>query len=624
MSALLLCSFRGGSSADDEELDAYVERLLAGSSGKGQYSTNPTGSEKETVDNASKVEEDITIDSPKGKKRRRKRKRSTKNPKAEVSIDVAEDDLQNKDVEVRPDLINHDGGSEDDDSEEDHTSDEIQPVCEGDITADKSIQESTSKSKNASNEDSLLRSPLVRRIPPPNALQRFLLSQGYIGRTLAALSILISEMIHRYFPELYRLIDSFSPEPSIRGSPERKKKAQKGVHSQYAAFASGSSTGGKKMSKDQKKELDQVALNKLKHVKGGVKSGKYAHLSTAFMTRYNLGKYAEESRIFENIIAPIQSDDSQRDESDDVTEDETEREDEEDWVVQALSGKDKVDRDENQDFLNVEPSVSIGTKGASVGLDLSMNFSKDKKKPQSVIDAARGSKTFSKARKEVKVKSSDKDGGGGVLGRLRAAGANSGVSSRLLGAYPGDAVPIEEASSKYGVTALAERYGYGDWSDDNDDSEEENNGDESDDTPKRQSRKRKQKTRNGTKSISVEKPKHKGRRRRRSSRSSPDYSMSFEFGTSISSSKQQRNPRRRTRSSESNDFQTVLRRKSRDNRVRQPMERTLERNDYGLRVSRDELKSSLLSGRNTSSSAVQAPMRRTTALKRRQQDSNSD
>jgi hypothetical protein len=53
------------------------------------------------------------------------------------------------------------------------------------------------------------------------------------------------------------------------------------------------------------------------------------------------------------------------------------------------------------------------------------------------------------------------------------------------------------------------------------------------------------------------------------------------------------------------------------------MERTLERNNDGMRVSRDALKKDLLSGIN-SSSAVQAPLSRTSDLKKKQDDRKSD
>merc|ERR1712238_208903 len=56
----------------------------------------------------------------------------------------------------------------------------------------------------------------------------------------------------------------------------------------------------------------------------------------------------------------------------------------------------------------------------------------------------------------------------GVMGRLRAAGANSLVGRNILGAYPGDLPPPQEAADASGLIYLARRYGYGEWSEDGD------------------------------------------------------------------------------------------------------------------------------------------------------------
>ncbi len=58
---------------------------------------------------------------------------------------------------------------------------------------------------------------------------------------------------------------------------------------------------------------------------------------------------------------------------------------------------------------------------------------------------------------------SDRDGGSGVLGRLRAATSENFLSRHLMGAYPGDALPIEEAGNANGLFDLARKYGYKDW-----------------------------------------------------------------------------------------------------------------------------------------------------------------
>ena len=63
---------------------------------------------------------------------------------------------------------------------------------------------------------------------------------------------------------------------------------------------------------------------------------------------------------------------------------------------------------------------------------------------------------------------SDREGGGGVFGRIRDFSANNLVSRSLLGAYPGDALPPTEAASATGLAEFAMKYGYGDWSDEDD------------------------------------------------------------------------------------------------------------------------------------------------------------
>jgi len=85
--------------------------------------------------------------------------------------------------------------------------------------------------------------------------------------------------------------------------------------------------------------------------------------------------------------------------------------------------------------------------------------------------------------------------GGGVWDRLKAVGSATNLPTRILGAYPGDAVPIEEAGNAKGVEELAFRYGYGDWSDD----EEDNNGWDS--TGSRRSRKRRKRRKHSSSSM---------------------------------------------------------------------------------------------------------------------------
>ena len=551
---------RGGSDVDDSELDKYVEKLLEGA----------TSDEEDDVEHDKQKQNQSEKTS---KKKRRRRSKSAKSKKTAVVEDHSDEEANNEG-----------------------------PEKVSDTSAKEEVQNGVENEKQSSYDETSQEIRIQQELRPPNGLQRFLLSYGYIGRILAAFTVLVSELFHQYFPEFHRLVSSFFPDLSDDRLPSSQRRMQEGVHSQYAAFASGATVGGKKISKDQKKQLDQVALNKLKHVKGGIKSGKYAHLSTKFMKKYNLGKYAEEAKMFESMIAPIQStSDDKKDEMSESELDESDNgEEEEDWVLKAL-------QDEKNSIAEEDELSSLRTSD----------------KQTSVIDAARGSKRRSKTRKVVKVKGSDRDGGAGMMGRIRAVTASSGVSSRVLGAYPGDAVPIEEAASKYGVIALAERYGYGDWSDSEYDEEE-------DYFPKKKRGKRK---RRKTKPFSRSQQRSTNKRGNRKSldkSGESDFSVSFEFGTSMSTNTRHRNNSRsysgrRKMASLTKDFtprdgprSSILGNREKDSRVRLPMERTSERNGNSSDSLRDRLSS------RVSPSAVQAPMARTNEFKKKNDSSDSD
>ena len=640
---------------DDAHLDAYVEQLIAGVSDCSQSDdSSPSAKDEASNFSASSAAEPV-----RGKRRRKKRrKRSQEGNSHVVGVDESSDytsatakegiknDVteENNDVEEqkdedskmsRPSLVDDDirASSEaetdsigqDDKNAQEHHEESATQKKENRINLEETAAKAgANKINRPSATDFSQRSmrPL-QQCPPPNTLQRFLLSQGYFGRALAASTILISEMVHRYLPELHRIVVSFIPENSgsARGSSSKKRGLKsRGVHLEYAAVATaGQSVGGKKVSKEQKKEMDRVAMDKLKHVKGGVKSGKYAHLSTAFMTKYNLGKYAAEAKIFEDIISPLEDDEKIVDEEatteTELMDEDDETEEEEDWVVQALGGdKWKADQEDDDDYFDSDTS----------------NTSK-KKRTESMLEAARQSKSSASMRKDVRVKGSDKDGGGGVLGRLRAAGANSGVSTRILGAYPNDAAPIEQAASTIGVSELAEKYGYGEWSDTDEELDENEDWDDPFQKPTSSSRKRK-----------------RGKRKKHSDPfdekegqgASGGLTFSFDVGYT-SSSASARTKRRRSRPSSTRSSansatsnisrnrrieprrssQQILGKISNDTRVRRPMERTIEKNNGNNRVHRDELRRQLgLNSRIKATSGVQPPMKRLADLQKKEKE----
>jgi hypothetical protein len=353
----------------------------------------------------------------------------------------------------------------------------------------------------------------------PNLIYRLLLPLGLIGRAIVMFCIMIAELLHHYIPELYVVLKWFFTtigvyDPLARSSRRRplhtsmkpKGSGQLEVNTQYSAFISSDATGGKKASKEQKKAVDALALEKLSML-GTTREAKYRHLSEAFMKKYNLGKYAKEQKAYESIIAPSikelymdsrkQVDQQATDESDD---------EEDDWVVKALASDDiravdrlpsidgvtetkegKVSAEETNrkkkrrrkksvpfTITNVEPTATISTSGSAIGLSFSIGFN-GKKSKSKMLEAAAASRTdHGKKKRKVKPMASDREGGGGVLGRIRAVGANNPLSSRLLGAYSLDAPSREEAGDARGIIEIAKRYGYGEWSDnDSDDSSED-------------------------------------------------------------------------------------------------------------------------------------------------------
>lgn len=518
------CDFldlRGGETNDQDEdtmLDAYVEGLLNGDIG--------------------------TDETPKRRSKKRIRKKKTER------LESTPDLIKNNSVQSLEQTKSSDERKNKESYSDDHD----------DVSNTRHNQTDSKESIDTSEQNDEPVDVQLQTILPPNQLQRYLLSYGFIGRALAAFSVVVSEFIHNYLPDIDRFVVMILPSSSSASRERLRERRKGGVHSQYAVFTSGSGIGGKKASKNEKKLLDQVALDKLKHVKGGTKTGKYAHLSLAFMKKYNLGeKFANEAKIFETIIAPLE-----RESKDDAVEnDEMLSEDEDDdWVIKAF-------RDD----------VSSSR----------MDFD----------DINIYSLTTPKARKTIKVKAGDRES---MMGRLRTTGV-AGVSSKLMGAYPGDAYAIEDSASKYGVVELAERYGYGEWSDSDDN-----------DTNRKKQRK---KTNDDSLSSFFRTPK---RESRRGFKKADNFSVSFEVGLSASTSKRKPNVNfKPTRSRLHSEMTGSSRRKSSSVNLDDEIGRSSRSNRIENVSKRN--KSSTLSDLRSSfirdDSSVRAPMERTRDKKKK-------
>jgi hypothetical protein len=243
----------------------------------------------------------------------------------------------------------------------------------------------------------------------------------------------------------------------------------KSMNEQYAAFADSRSLRGRQKKRISKK-ADQEAAEQLRRV-GSVDEARYHHLSVDFMRRHQIGPFKVEAYTEKkDEISVIHRTRRHGDDDDEDV----------DWVVKALTSDGASELEEVQEQSSkIKPSVSIGVSNSGVSVDVGISIgssggkkrrSQSTSRRQSLIHAATAE--ASTRSKRIGPRVSDRDGGGGMLGRIRDFSANNVVSRSLLGAYPGDAVPPTEAASANGVFSLATKYGYGEWSEEADEDEE--------------------------------------------------------------------------------------------------------------------------------------------------------
>jgi len=354
---------------------------------------------------------------------------------------------------------------------------------------------------------------------PPNAAYRFLLGQGRAGHVVVMVLVLCKEWFDLYVPAVSHLLawsttkllfvatgggrrDDYEDERDLMLSSSRRSGA--GSSSLLSSRTGQSSRQRKK----QIRRDDQAALEQLKRLSTASTAdaasslhAKYKYVSLDFLKRHKLGPYGTRVAASREGVVDVELDESTglvgvvdvvgvarkpavsttigNDEDDDI-----------DWVIEALTGDPKrrkvagtsstrkKKKKKRRRKTTVIPSVGValgsdGTQSVNVGVELSFGGGKtNRSNRQSLAEIVRDSslgqlRNNNKSRTRPRIR--DRQGGDGVFGRLRAAtGANSMMSRSLLGAYPGDAVPPGEAGSALGIEELAERYGYGEWSDDDD------------------------------------------------------------------------------------------------------------------------------------------------------------
>ncbi len=235
------------------------------------------------------------------------------------------------------------------------------------------------------------------------------------------------------------------------------------MNSGFVNIGEGNRVGRK--SKKMRKKEDQKALEQLQEI-GDVNQAKYSFVSQSFMERHGIGPFNVAVTEVELGFEP-----SKKRSSETLDEEEEDADSDSSWIMDALGVEKDQDDDVDSSKLPFDTSVGVsmgsGGPSVSVGFEFNVGGKSKKSKPSSLRNVLESSSATSKPKKRKPKVVSDSESG--LMGRLRAQGANSLVGRSILGAYPGDLPPPDEAADSRGVIDMAERYGYGDWSDEDDD-----------------------------------------------------------------------------------------------------------------------------------------------------------
>ncbi|CAJ1952316.1 unnamed protein product [Cylindrotheca closterium] len=285
----------------------------------------------------------------------------------------------------------------------------------------------------------------------PNLIYRYLLGYGRAGHTIIMASVFSVEWIGTYLPALTFLVASVKRQ--VFGESKGFRDVEESFASQTTGFVdgTGSTVRGGKKKKAQTQKDDQQALDQLDRL-GDASQARYYFVSNSFLKRHAIGPYSSGTSEVELVAEAL-----------DIVQDEEESD--EDWVVEALTRKEASARE-----LAAESPVefSISSRGSALSVGVGFGFGEKSKKSRkrasiSEVSLSSASSRTAKSRKPAGQRSSDRESG--VVGRIRAAGANSLVGRSILGAYPGDVPSPDEAADPNGLLGLASKYGYGDWSD---------------------------------------------------------------------------------------------------------------------------------------------------------------
>jgi hypothetical protein len=460
-----------GTNLGDEEGSTSLPKVLTVPAGK-----------KGNIDNQS-------IPNDKDKTKRKKKKHEKK----DLRDEMIKDDVNAK-AEMWSDQSRRrhgeeiaaeqeDGDDDDDDDSSDTTSGGTTPRLgkEANQITDDSAERTPLKSKDSTLSPMAERSRtngntslpqstrILRQIPPPNSLYRFFLTKGIIGRLLVMLFILITELVSAFIPTFGNAIKAILPLSLTNNYRESSGKSSN-------SSSSSRRTNNRRNKSEQRRRADLVALEQLQRAKK--EGGKYRHVvSPDFMQRHEIGMYAATAATTHDDdddesaarVPPENSANRNGEENRPIASAVKDEEDDDaSWIIEALSSEKPLDNDtvaaleKEEKQGQGQTSITTTTRTNKSRKGHGGNVAKEYSQRESRVHAAIQLPHRKKKRKRNSF-------GSILLGQL--ASSDNRFSRNLLGAYPGDAVPLEQAASASGLSELARRYGWGDWpeEDDNDD-----------------------------------------------------------------------------------------------------------------------------------------------------------
>jgi len=370
---------------------------------------------------------------------------------------------QNNVLEDKKDDLQITGGDEGEimDHIEKNENDDEYSKKSKDIEVENKIKGIDGKEKGFRNGEAI---EIEKTLSRPNALYRFLLDKGFLGQLLVMTIVFLSEFLYAFSPNITDMLTFLISKilgTGVNGGHhiydfQREDDMVTGeiLNEQYVAFGADSRSIRGKQKKIITKKADKVAAEQLRRV-GNLQKARYCHVSEIFLRRHKLGPFQiVESNLLSNKGKV--SCEGRNGEEEDTS-----------WVVEAFT-KDNNAADKpsvsvifSNDGMDVEVGCSIGEKK----LKSRDKIGKSRRASRSLIRAATTrSSSLCIQKKKVRSRVSNREGGSGVMKRLRIMSTNNLVSRSLLGAYPGDALPPQAAASSNGVVDLASKYGYGDWS----------------------------------------------------------------------------------------------------------------------------------------------------------------